>query len=79
MQPDYALLQLTLAQSLDNSTGLSEEGVGGYGSVPSEVDTLDYGNSALDIRSRLAGSINYELPFGRIYLAHAPSRRRDGS
>ena len=53
----------TLAHSLDNSTGLSEEGAGGYGSVPSQVDTLEYGNSALDLRHRVAGTIDYVLPF----------------
>ncbi|MBB5342307.1 TonB-dependent receptor [Tunturibacter empetritectus] len=58
-------INYTLAHSLDNSTGLSEEGAGGYGSVPNLVDTLDYGNSALDIRNRFAGTINYELPFGK--------------
>ena len=58
-------INFTLAHSLDNSTGLSEEGAGGYGAVPSQVDTLEYGNSALDIRSRLAGNIDYELPFGK--------------
>ena len=58
-------INYTISHSLDNSTGLSEEGAGGYGSVPSLVDTLEYGNSALDLRSRLAGTINYELPFGK--------------
>jgi hypothetical protein len=53
------------AHGLDNATALSEEGSGGYGSVPSLVSTLDYGNSQLDIRQRVAGTINYALPFGR--------------
>jgi Carboxypeptidase regulatory-like domain/TonB dependent receptor len=57
-------INYTLAHSIDNSTGLSEEGAGGYGSVPSLVDTLEYSNSALDIRNRIAGNIDYQLPWG---------------
>ena len=57
-------INYTYAHSLDNSTGLSEEGAGGYGSVPSQVSTLEYGNSTLDLRNRLAGNIDYALPFG---------------
>lgn len=53
------------AHNLDNSTGESEEGAGGYGSVPSIVSTREYGNSPLDIHHRIAGTANYELPFGK--------------
>ena len=58
-------INYTYAHSLDNSTGLSEEGAGGYGSVPSQVSTLEYGNSTLDLRNRLAGNIDYALPFSQ--------------
>ena len=58
-------INYTYAHSLDNSTGLSEEGAGGYGSVPAQVDTLEYGNSTLDLRNRLAGNIDYALPFSK--------------
>ena len=53
------------AHNLDNATGLSEENAGGYGIVPSQVGTLDYGNSPLDVRHRLAATVNYALPFGK--------------
>lgn len=52
------------AHGLDNASPLSETGAGGYGSVPPLVSTLEYGNSQLDIRHRIAGTINYQLPFG---------------
>lgn len=55
----------TIAHGLDDSTGLSEEDAGGYGIVPLEISRYDYGNSALDVRNRIAGTINYELPFGK--------------
>ena len=53
------------AHNLGNATGLSEENAGGYGIVPSKVNTLDYGNSPLDQRQRFAATANYELPFGK--------------
>jgi len=52
------------AHDLDNSTGLSEEGAA-YGPVPSQVSTMEYGNSTLDIRQRLAVLANYQLPLGK--------------
>jgi len=53
------------AHNLDNATGLSEEGAGGYGQSPSQVSALEYGNSALDTRQRIAVTANYQLPFGK--------------
>jgi Carboxypeptidase regulatory-like domain/TonB dependent receptor len=53
------------AHALDNVDGLSNENGQGIGSVPSRVGTLDYGNSDLDVRHRIVGTANYELPFGR--------------
>jgi hypothetical protein len=58
----------TWSHELDDSTGLSEENTGttgGYGTVPSQIRKLDYGNSPLDIHHRIAGTANYELPFGK--------------
>jgi hypothetical protein len=53
------------AHSLDNATPMSEQLAQGYGSVPSLVDTRDYGNSLLDIGNRIVGLASYELPFGK--------------
>jgi hypothetical protein len=54
------------AHNLDNLTGLSEQqNQGGLGAVPSLSSKLDYGNSILDIRHRIAATANYELPFGK--------------
>ena len=58
----------TWSHELDDSTGLSEENTGttgGYASVPSMIRTRDYGNSPLDIHHRIAGTANYEFPFGK--------------
>ena len=53
------------SHNLDNATGLSEEDAGGYSLIPSQVSKLDYGNSTLDNRLRIAGTASYEFPFGR--------------
>jgi hypothetical protein len=58
-------LNYTYAQSLGNSTTESEESQGGYGVVPSRVSTLDYGNSPLEVRHVIAGTISYTLPIGQ--------------
>lgn len=55
----------TLAHGLDNVLNLSNEINDGYGTIPSQISTVDYGNSDVDIRNRLAFSANYELPFGK--------------
>jgi hypothetical protein len=55
----------TLAHGLDNVLNLSNEINDGYGTVPSQISSVDYGNSDVDIRNRLAFSANYELPFGK--------------
>ncbi len=36
----------------------------GFGLLPNNVSTYDYGNSALDLQSRFAGFFSYDLPFG---------------
>ena len=50
--------------------------------LPSQVKTYDYGNSPLDIRSRLAGFFSYDLPFGKtgssLYKAIAGGFRFNG-
>ncbi len=52
----------TLAHGLDNVLNLSNEINDGYGTIPNQISTVDYGNSDVDIRNRLAFSANYELP-----------------
>jgi hypothetical protein len=54
----------TYAHGLDDSEAISNDGGDGFGSVPSQVPTLEYGNSNLDIRHRFTGTFNYALPFG---------------
>jgi hypothetical protein len=52
------------AHGLDDSEAISNDGGDGFGSVPSKVSTLEYGNSNLDVRNRFAATFNYALPFG---------------
>lgn len=54
----------TYAHGLDDSEAISNDGGDGFGSVPSQVPTVEYGNSNLDIRHRFTGTFNYALPFG---------------
>ena len=54
----------TIARGLDDSEAISNDGGDGFGSVPSQVSTLEYGNSNLDLRHRISGTFNYALPFG---------------
>lgn len=55
----------TLAHGLDNTPGFSSTGgAGGYGANPTARSTFEYGNSDLDIRNRIAGTVVYVLPFG---------------
>ena len=46
------------AHALDNVS------TGGFGTVPSQSSTLDYGNSSIDVRHRFAATAFYNLPFG---------------
>ena len=46
------------AHALDNVS------TGGFGTVPSQSNTLDYGNSSIDVRHRFAATAFYNLPFG---------------
>jgi hypothetical protein len=54
----------TFAHGLDDSEAISNDGGDGFGSIPSQVSTVDYGNSNLDERHRFSGTFNYALPFG---------------
>jgi len=55
----------TLAHQLDNAADLNQDNQAGYGLLPNQVSTYDYGNSDADIRQRFTASANYELPFGK--------------
>ncbi len=54
----------TFAHNLDDSESISNNGGNGFGSVPSLVSQLEYGNANLDVRHRGTGAFNYTLPFG---------------
>jgi hypothetical protein len=55
----------TLAHGLDDILGISNEVNDGYGAVPSQISTVEYGNSDVDIRQRGVVAGDYELPFGK--------------
>jgi len=55
----------TLAHGLDNVLAYSNEVNDGYGLVPTQLSSLEYGNSDLDLRHRIAVTANYAVPFGR--------------
>jgi hypothetical protein len=52
------------AHGLDDSEAISNDGGDGFAAVPSQIATLEYGNSNLDVRHRISGTFNYALPFG---------------
>ena len=55
----------TLAHGIDDTQGLGNGIPSGLGVFPKEVALYDRGNSDLDIRNRVAGYLNYVLPFGK--------------
>ena len=55
----------TYAHALDNVLGFSNEVNDGYGSVPSQLSSIEYGNGDLDIRQRGVVTGDYALPFGK--------------
>jgi outer membrane receptor protein involved in Fe transport len=57
----------TYAHNLDDSETISNDGGDGFGSVPSKVSQLEYGNANLDVRERFTMAFNYALPFGNSY------------
>ena len=54
----------TWAHSLDDFQSVAD-GDAAYGLEPSRLSSYDYGNSAIDVTNRFAGTFNYELPFGK--------------
>jgi hypothetical protein len=56
---DSSSFRSRLAHGLDNTSGNT------FGDFPALASRLDYGNSDVDVRQRVAGSIFYELPFGK--------------
>ncbi len=55
----------TYAHQLDNVLSYSNEVNDGYGAVPTQLSTLEYGNSDLDLRNRAVFTADYALPFGK--------------
>ena len=55
----------TYAHNLDDSESISNNGGNGFGSVPSLIPTIEYGNANLDVRHRGTGTFNYSLPYGQ--------------
>ena len=57
-------LNYTHSHELDNAIGMSNQGNEGYGYNFNKFDDrYEYGNSDLDLRDRMAGTITYALPF----------------
>jgi hypothetical protein len=55
----------TWSHGLDDAPNFSQNGSSGFGNIPSQISTLDYGNSDLDLRSRFVTTANYQIPVGR--------------
>ncbi len=58
----------TLAHNLDNLFAVFDgdtTSTNGFGDLPAQLNTYEYGNSALDLRHRFAGFFSYDLPFGK--------------
>jgi hypothetical protein len=53
----------TWAHALNNAPNYAA-GAGGNGTLPLQISTVDYGDSDLDIRNRVAALLNYAFPFG---------------
>jgi len=60
-------LQVAYTQSrlLDNTESISNNGGNGFGSTAELLNSIEYGNGNLDMRSRITGTFNYALPFGQ--------------
>jgi len=54
----------TFSKSLDDSSGIRNQGNDNLYPQNSECIACEYGRSAFDVKNRIVGSANYELPFG---------------
>ncbi len=62
-----ANVNYTWSHNLDNLLGVFDGDTtsgNGFGDVPSQLNTYEYGNSDLDLRNRFAGFFSYDLPIG---------------
>ena len=60
-----ANVNYTLSHNLDDTIEVFDgdtQSIYGFGDLPSQISTYDYGNSDLDLRSRFAGYFSYDLP-----------------
>ena len=55
----------TYSRNLDNAVGMSNQGTTAYGYWVPRSAKYDHSNSDLDLRNRIAASVNYALPFAR--------------
>ena len=63
-----ANVNYTYARNLDDLLAVFDgdvTGTNGFGDLPNQINTYDFGNSALDLRDRFAGFFSYDLPFGK--------------
>ncbi len=63
-----ANLNYTFSHNLDDTIEVFDgdtQSIYGFGDLPTQIGSYDYGNSDLDLRSRLAGYFSYDLPFGK--------------
>ncbi len=54
----------TWGKSLDDTSGIRNQGNDNLYPQNSECIACEYGRSAFDVKNRIVGSANYELPFG---------------
>ncbi len=64
-----ANINYTYAHTLDDVfqifDGDGSVTMAGFGLAPSQISKYDYGNSPIDLRSRIAGFFSYDVPFGK--------------
>ncbi len=64
-----ANINYTYAHNLDDVfqifDGDGSVTMAGFGLAPGKISTNDYGNSPIDLNSRIAGFFSYDLPFGK--------------
>lgn len=59
------MVNFNYARNLTNAIATSTATAGGYGIVPSQTNTLDWGNSGIAVPAGINGTITYALPFGQ--------------